>query len=555
MSVLAVCPSRNRPQRAKETLASFLATRADPASRIVFVVDRDDETLAEYPQDYIHTVEPGGGMGAAIAAAVADKKLLGDATVVGMVGDDNRWRTNGWDRVFLDWLVAHPGVAYGDDLLQHERLPTSWWVSRPLVDAFGLAGAGLRHFYMDNFWKSLASGAGVLRYFPEVVIEHLHPDAGKAPMDGIYQRAIDSHAAADRERFERWGREQRDADIERVREILATAKPPARWRILADWHHGALYESLAMLFVDRFGADLYRPVGQDWFTAGYWGFNNRAIGMEWWDFIGASPEDRNLGDHFERPNPQYPRRPYQLVTLAQARAQRWDFVVGSLSQHQAGFARLAKDLGARFVHQVGNAQHPIDWGLEPLVLASAKIPLPGKGVIYHQEFSLDRFGYSKPATTSVVMNASLRFSWTECYKIWKGAREIMPNLEWVDHGTTLGTFVDQDAVAAEMRRASWAWHDKPISDGYGHVIHNWAAMGRPLIGHASHYAGALAEPFWRHGETAFDLDSISLSDLLKILGENDADRLGEMSQRLAETFRSVVDFDADARAVEDLLTS
>ena len=38
-------------------------------------------------------------------------------------------------------------------------------------------------------------------------------------------------------------------------------------------------------------------------------------------------------------------------------------------------------------------------------------------------------------------------------------------------------------VAEEMARATWAYHDKPTGDGFGHVIHNWAAVGRPLIGH------------------------------------------------------------------------
>ena len=35
MSILALCPSRGRPQAARETLASFEATRRDKGSRIV----------------------------------------------------------------------------------------------------------------------------------------------------------------------------------------------------------------------------------------------------------------------------------------------------------------------------------------------------------------------------------------------------------------------------------------------------------------------------------------------------------------------------------------
>ncbi len=49
------------------------------------------------------------------------------------------------------------------------------------------------------------------------------------------------------------------------------------------------------------------------------------------------------------------------------------------------------------------------------------------------------------------------------------------------------------AIAEEMVRAKWGYHDKLSGDGFGHVIHNWAAIGRPLIGHGSYYRGQRAE--------------------------------------------------------------
>ena len=43
-------------------------------------------------------------------------------------------------------------------------------------------------------------------------------------------------------------------------------------RILADFHHHALWESLRLVFEERFGWELYRPIGMDWFIEGYWLF-------------------------------------------------------------------------------------------------------------------------------------------------------------------------------------------------------------------------------------------------------------------------------------------
>ena len=40
--------------------------------------------------------------------------------------------------------------------------------------------------------------------------------------------------------------------------------------VLSDLHNGSLYNSLHLLFENRLGWNLYRPIGEDWFTNGYW---------------------------------------------------------------------------------------------------------------------------------------------------------------------------------------------------------------------------------------------------------------------------------------------
>ena len=139
MSILALCPSRGRPDAAYATLASFRKTAKDPGSRILFIVDGDDPDLYKYPKNHTLTVRPQGSMGAALRAAQTPENL-GYATSVGMIGDDNRFNTPGWDVILDTWLTENIGMAYGDDgYWGHEGrklLPTSWWVSRKLVDAF-----------------------------------------------------------------------------------------------------------------------------------------------------------------------------------------------------------------------------------------------------------------------------------------------------------------------------------------------------------------------------------------------------------------------------------
>jgi hypothetical protein len=50
---------------------------------------------------------------------------------------------------------------------------------------------GCIHLFFDNFVKQLGIDLNCLKYLPDVIIEHLHPVAGKAEMDEGYLRVND----------------------------------------------------------------------------------------------------------------------------------------------------------------------------------------------------------------------------------------------------------------------------------------------------------------------------------------------------------------------------
>ncbi len=45
-------------------------------------------------------------------------------------------------------------------------------------------------------------------------------------------------------------------------------------RILTDFHHSSLMRAHVMLFEDRLGHEVFRPIGMDWFHEGYWAIND-----------------------------------------------------------------------------------------------------------------------------------------------------------------------------------------------------------------------------------------------------------------------------------------
>jgi hypothetical protein len=195
-----VVPSRERPAQALALARAFNHT-AVTRPGLVFAVAEDDPTLPEYRQMAVLTT----GFGLAIqavppvdrpstmthalnAVAVWLANADGGPYAVGFMGDDHRPRTYGWDRMYLDALRdMGTGIAYGDDLLQGECLPTQVAMTSDIIRTLSfMAPPNLWHMFCDDFWRDLGRAAGCLRYMPEVVVEHLHPLAGKAPVDETY---------------------------------------------------------------------------------------------------------------------------------------------------------------------------------------------------------------------------------------------------------------------------------------------------------------------------------------------------------------------------------
>lgn len=187
--LLVIVPTRGRPQNAARLVKAFEETDSLNAD-LVFVADHDDPELPAYhqaaPRLLIYRGETGTGM---VAGLNWTASLYNDVyDHLGFMGDDHLPRTAGWDAHVLGALdTLEPRVVYGDDLLQGELLPTAAFMPSRLVRALGyMAPPFLRHLYVDNFWLELGRSLNGLRYLPDIVIEHVHPAAGKTPMDPGY---------------------------------------------------------------------------------------------------------------------------------------------------------------------------------------------------------------------------------------------------------------------------------------------------------------------------------------------------------------------------------
>ena len=209
--LVMLVPSRGRPDNVAALVRACMdITTTD--TQLAVLVDDDDPLLPAYQELRIgEFAELVIARKALIPAPAKISQILNyfapvyaqKHPYVGFMGDDHRPRTGGWDAALIQAL-DRPGVAYGNDLFQQARLPTSCVISSELVRATGyMCPPSCEHLFLDDFWKLLGSTAGNLAYLPDVVVEHCHPAAGKAGWDAGYEYSMArATMGADRRRYE-----------------------------------------------------------------------------------------------------------------------------------------------------------------------------------------------------------------------------------------------------------------------------------------------------------------------------------------------------------------
>lgn len=348
-------------------------------------------------------------------------------------------------------------------------------------------------------------------------------------------------------------------------------------RVLADFHHHALWESLRILLEDRFGWELYRPTGMEWWDAELWNYERQAWGADVaHQYLDPWPDDLARAGWTERRDRKYPDRTFRMVSLDQFREQRWDLVIATLDHNELAYAKLAREAGARFGIEIGNQWGDHAWEERPFVLSAIKPdPWPAgiAGVTLRQEFDIARqFRYEPPSwPISTVASFMQCYPQGAGYEQFTSTSRLAPEFDWRVYGAygeapddefKAGDIERVDDIADAMRATSLGWHVKRWSDGFGHVIHNWFAIGRPVFAWAPYYDGRwdgmrrIAADLFVEGVTSFDITGKGAGEIATMIRElaGDENRYRRLCEETAAHFRRTVDFDAEADAVHVLLT-
>lgn len=223
--LLIITPSRGRPQRLRVMLDAVFAT-IEADTHVAVAIDGDD--LADYSPAWRRKGEPvswytghRNTLSRWTNRLALDPDIGGRYRALASLGDDHIPRTKGWDRLLLEAIdrMGGTGIAYGDDTIMGERLPTAPVISGGVVKALGwMMNPAMAHMCVDLAWKDIGLGAGCLAYVPEVTIEHMHWGVSKSALDATYAEAEARHQE-DRDAYAKWQANQMAADIAKVRAL------------------------------------------------------------------------------------------------------------------------------------------------------------------------------------------------------------------------------------------------------------------------------------------------------------------------------------------------
>lgn len=231
--LLVIIPTRGRPQAVMPIVRAWHETGA--TADLLFAVDTDDPELAAYKREAAKFKSGGQirftfGKRRRLVGTLNQQavKNAGSYRFLAFMGDDHRPRPAAmpWDARIRECLSGGPGIVYGNDLLQGEKMATAVAMTSDIVTTLGyMAPPAMVHLCVDLAWIEWGRGMGRITYLDDMIIEHMHPAVGKAELDAGYEEAnSEERETADSAAYLRYrDGGGLDADLAKLRKLVEEA--------------------------------------------------------------------------------------------------------------------------------------------------------------------------------------------------------------------------------------------------------------------------------------------------------------------------------------------
>ena len=188
---ISICvPSRGRPHKLKAMIESSLSL-AKNSEEIEFLIYADDDDLSMSNFSHPNAIVLRGKR-QAISKMTNFLASISRGSLIMYAADDIIFRTKNWDLIVFEHYVSSPHkvcLIHGEDLGQNAiKIATHGFISR---DLYNLLGYLLPNFFKADFcdtWVTeICVKSGTRTFDPKLIIEHMHPTWGKAPIDATYR--------------------------------------------------------------------------------------------------------------------------------------------------------------------------------------------------------------------------------------------------------------------------------------------------------------------------------------------------------------------------------
>lgn len=255
----------------------------------------------------------------------------------------------------------------------------------------------------------------------------------------------------------------------------------------------------------------------------------------------------------------------KAITLEAFKAMPIDIIIASIPQHVKPFQRLIRELkpNAKLVFQMGNMFNEVndllrDGDIKNL-LASVKpfqVPDGVNAVFYHQEFDTLKFNPTDLPPLNFISSFINILPRTGHADKFYALKTALPEYIFKSYGAQCddGIINTTASMKAEMCMSKFGFHAKYMGDGFGHVLYNWFACGRPVLTCFSDYKDKLGGELLEDGVTAIDLDRYTIAEVCDKIRTMPNDTYQQMCRSAYDRFKVCVSYETEAERIKEWIT-
>lgn len=348
--------------------------------------------------------------------------------------------------------------------------------------------------------------------------------------------------------------------------------------VFADLHHSGLFYSLKLLFEDRLGYNLYRPVGVEWFEEGYWDiakpYNNNLdtvhqfllLRSDYKPADNTPPLNHIVGIEPTHYNVDELAHGYiqKAITFKQFLDMDIDIIIASIPDHWITYTKLRDKYKpkARVICQMGNMFSEVkplmaSGIVDNLMASTIELPTPTSvnSVFYHQEQPVKEF-VEPPRQKKIVSLVNL-LPEPELFYQYKG-EFAKSGFELKSYGASCpdGFINTLPELYQTIQDCDFVYHNKPRGDGYGWVFHSAFMLGRAVITNFNDYKDKLGSRLLEGKKTAINMALNSVVENVNTICGiyNDKKTHLTISREASNRFKQVVDYNQEEQKLRSFIS-